>query len=743
MSFKHYFFFVLLLFTEQVILGQTQDISYVEYVNPFIGVADGDNSNCVIGPQLPFGSINPSPHTPNGGHDGYTINEPIRGFAQLHVSGTGWGKYGQVFLSPQVGFNHEETGHDSEKRNESANAYEYSVELARYNIKTSVVPSWHSAMYKFSYPKNDSAHLLLDLTHNIPMDIATYVGGTVSVGEITVDTSGTDKLYGWATYEGGFVGGEYTVYFYGECNAPSIQSGVWKNSDVIPGKKRSKIDKDNDRVGAYLNFNTTNIADTTVLFKVAVSFKSVDKAREWLMAEIPEWDYDGLVAKAKAKWNDRLGKIHIEADSIQKVKFYTALYHSMLMPRNRTADYPEFAEEADLWDDQYAIWDTWRTMYPLMMLIDPEMVRSNLKSFIHRFEVNGYVKDAYAAGNDMPEEQGGTDIDNIFADAYVKGLDGINWNDAYKLIKHNADHQRHGWQGWGNFNITDPVQGQYAEKGWIPAGIMSCSYTLEYAYNDYCAATIAKGLGYEADANKYLERSHGWTNLWNQHKVSDGYTGFIMPKKADGTWVDIDPKKSWGSWVDYFYEGSSWTYSYFMPHDIERLISFSPTSACFAEKLNYAFKNNLIAYSNEPAFLAPQLFHYVDRTDLASYWVRKNHRENYTLERYPGNDDSGAMSSWYVFVSMGLFPNAGQDIYYITGPAVDKAVISLENGNTFTIKAKNVSEENIYVQSCTLNCEPLGVAWITHETILNGGTLSFVMGAEPSNWGTNNKLVPQ
>eukprot|EP00825_Cyclidium_porcatum_P028699 TRINITY_DN30885_c0_g1_i1.p1 TRINITY_DN30885_c0_g1~~TRINITY_DN30885_c0_g1_i1.p1 ORF type:complete len:293 (+),score=26.79 TRINITY_DN30885_c0_g1_i1:113-880(+) len=211
-------------------------------------------------------------------------------------------------------------------------------------------------------------------------------------------------------------------------------------------------------------------------------------------------------------------KIKIETSSEdQKKIFYTALYHVMFQPRNRTGDNPKWQSNKPYWDDNFAIWDTWRTAYPLLLLIDPEMVRCNILCFIDRLKNNGKVRDAFVAGNDMDAEQGGNDVDNVIADAYVKGLQGINWNEAYQLIKHNADYERKGLftdnesknQKEAAYKINN---GKYKELGWIPECNNSNSNTLEYAYNDFCVAELAKGLGYTADYEKYLKRSNGWTN---------------------------------------------------------------------------------------------------------------------------------------------------------------------------------------------------------------------------------------
>jgi len=706
--------------------------SPVDYVDPRIGVLDAV-SNCVIGPQLPFGSINPSPETPSGSHDGYSPAEPIRGFGQLHASGTGWGKYGEVFVSPQVGLAVDERAHESPKEDERATAYEYSVTLTRYRTRVEVTPARHSAMYRFTFPASDSASVLIDVTHNIPMDIAPEIGGRVSAGEVSIDTSGEWTIRGSGTYRGGFGQGDYQVFFCAVFNRSPRAFGTWSNGRISDRASRAGIAGMNDRIGAYLIYSAKK--DEPVLMKIAVSFKSTARAGEWLAREIPRWDYAAVRDRAKAAWNAGLSKIEIEGrDDTLKTLFYTALYHAMLMPRDRTSDIIGYPDGIPLWDDEYAVWDTWRTVFPLMVLLDPAMVSGNVNSFVARYAANGKVKDSFIAGNDMDEEQGGNDVDNIIADAFVKNVPGVDWNAAYRLVRHDAETQRRGWEGGPDTIRPDIPTGAYRTLGWIPAGIMSCSKTLEYAYNDFCASEMAARLDSPGVSARYAYRSGLWKALWNPDASSGGYKGFIVPRTADGQFVAIDPEKNWGSWKEYFYEGSSWTYSCFVPHQIPALVDLCGGKRAFVSRLEYALEQNLIDYSNEPAFLAMHEFHYAGRPDLASRWVRTLMRTGYSMRGYPGNDDSGAMGSWFVFGALGFFPNAGQPIYYLHGPSFSRITVHLPGGKTLSIIGQRASPENIYIQSLSVNGKPYHRSILPHALIGKGGTLRFVMGPQPKIW---------
>lgn len=721
---------ICLFFTNSIAYSQLAGKEAVDYVDNFIGVRD-KNTSCILGPQLPNASISPSPQTAPGSvnydMDGYIMGEPIRGFAQLHVSGTGWGKYGQILFSPQIGLAVGESEHDSPKTDEAAFPFEYSVALTRYGIKTQIAPQQHSAIYRFTFPKSEKSNILFDLSHNIT-DIATVMKspkGNFLEGKVTFSNSEGTELRGYGQYIGGFSNGPYKIFFCIRLSKAPQSKGTFSNDIINKGSAEQVANKVEDRIGAYAQYTTEE--GEVLYLKVAVSMQSAENAAAWLDAEIPQWDYDQVKENARKKWNQELGKIEIQGgtDAERRI-FYTALYHSSIMPRDKTNDMVGFDKDVAVWDDHLAVWDTWRTLYPLKVLTNPEMVSGTINSFIARLKKNGRVKDAYVAGNDMMAEQGGNNIDNIIADAFVKGVKEVDWQQAYEVIKFNADSERNGI----SYGKPDNSK-MYKELGWIPAGKMSCSVTLEYAYNDFCASQLAKSLGSKEDYKKYLDRSTKWINLWDKNAQSDGFKGFIVPKNLDGQFVAIDIKKNWGSWKDYFYEGSSWTYSYFTPHQFEKLVEVSGGKEAFAKKLQYAFDNNLIDYGNEPAFLAVHAFHYAGRTDLASFYIRRLMKERFTLNGSGENDDSGAMSSWYIFSAMGFFPNAGQNIYYLTGSPFEKTVLTLGNGKKVIITAKNASDKNVYIQSCKINGKTWKNSIFTHKEIENGGTIEFVMGEKP------------
>ncbi len=712
--------------TEMTVSANIPLIDYVDYVDPFIGT-DGGWSNTTVGPQLPNGSVNPGPDTPNGSHDGYDYQSDIIGFSQLHVNGAGYGKYGQFLISPQMGLDVTPEGHTSPKSNEKAKAYEYGVTLTKYDIDVRFTPEHHSTIYEFTFPQSsepNQATLLFDIAHNVPQYIA-QIGGTAKNLSATVSITDTGTVVsGKGTFSGGFGDGEYTVHYYCEINQPAVAYGTFLDQRIMNGQDSIFIASADTPAGVYLQFDSRT--ENKVMAKVGISFKSIEQAEKWLTEEIPDWNYIAVKQQAINLWNDRLSKIRVKSEDKEALTiFYTCLFRSQLMPRDRTNDYAVY-KDAPMWDDHYATWDTFRTVYPLNILIYPEMVTETIQSYLTRFAANGMVHDTFVAGQETWTEQGGNNIDNIIAEAYVKGVQGIDWEQAYALLKYNAENERHGWQGWEKPNALDSNMASYQNNGYIPAGIMSCSYTLEYAYNDYCTAQVAKGLGKTEDYQKYLERSHQWTHLFNPDLESDGFKGFIAPRQTDGRFVPIDPKQQWGSWNQYFYEGNSWTYSFFMPHDIEKLIALCGGKDPFEARLKYGLEQDLIDFGNEPAFLSPFLFAYTDHPELISEYTRRL-MQRYTLSAYPGNDDAGTMSAWYIFASLGFFPNAGQDIYYLLAPSFEECAVTLANGKEIILRVKNFSPENTRIASISINGQPYDSYIIHHAQIAEGALIEFTM----------------
>jgi predicted alpha-1,2-mannosidase len=555
-------------------------------------------------------------------------------------------------------------------------------------------------------------------------------------------------MEGYTRIIGGWnVGKAYTVYFYALFNTKAYDYGTWKDKIMHP-RNKEEYDQ-NTASGAYFEYKTTK--GQPILVKVGISFLSTGKAKANLFNEIPQWDFDLTRSQAKKQWNDELSKIVVETKNEDTKKiFYSSLYRCMLMPVDRTGENPLWKSDEPYYDDFYCIWDTYRSMNPLLTIISPSRESAIIRSLIDIYEHDGYMPDA-RSGNFNGRTQGGSNCDMLIADAYVKELTGINYQKALEAMIKNAevapggDERKEGRGGLDDYNTLGFLSYNHERAG---------SRTVEYAANDFAIATVAKGLGKNNEYQKYIKRANNWQNLWRSDMESHGTKGFIWPKDRKGNWIDtINNVYVWtpngmkwqkfdvltaGSWPDFFYESNSWEYSLYVPHDVKSLIEKCGGKEKFISRLDTFFTNQYFDIGNEPGFLTPCLYNYAGRPDKTAFVVKNNIPKHFNSSHtgIPGNDDSGAMGSFYALYAMGFFPNAGQDVYLITSPGFDKVTIHLENGKTFEIIAKNAGENNIYIQSATLNGKPFNQCWFSHNDIISGGKFEFILGNKPSQWGT-------
>ena len=712
--------------------SQTKKQNLIQFIKPEIGLDNG--GNVIPGPCLPFGMVKLGPDCVAGSNSGYISGGKIKGFSHTHVSGTGGGaKYGNITVAPLVG-KLNVTDYESLGANENMSAGYYKVDLTKWDVVAELTTTHSCGFHKYTFPASDNAHLLIDAGSFLdcsgnPTEAQFFVGSEIEIISPTQVEGYTRIRNGWGK------GDAYTVYFSAEIDTPADEFGTWKSGLIKPDSK-SEADT-GEKTGAFLKFQIH--ANQSIKLKVGISFMGRLKARANRENEIPDWDFEYVKNQAKTKWNDFINKVTVEGGTDElKTMFYTALYHTMLMPSDRTGENPKWKSNAPYYDDYYAIWDTYRTTNPLLTLINPEMQVDLIRSMIDIYEHEGYMPDA-RSGNDNGRTQGGSNCDMLIADAFVKGLDGIDYEKAYRAMVKNAEvppggnEQKEGRGGLIDYNTKGYVSTDFERAG---------SRTLEFANCDWATATVAKGLGKTEDYEKYKKRANNWMNLWRPVK-DHGAKGFIWPRNADGSWDETyDMFQEIGYWTEFFYESHTWEYSFYVPHDMKKLIEICGGRENFIKRLDTFFEEGFYNVNNEPGFLTPCLYVYAGRPYKTAEKVRKIINENYNTSRsgLPGNDDSGAMSAWFAFHSMGFFPVAGQDIYLIGSPHFEKSTIDLGNGSTFTISAKNCSDKNIYVQSAKLNGKPLEQAWFRHTDIKNGGELELFMGDKPSKWGC--EIVP-
>ena len=651
------------------------------------------------GPSMPFGMCKPGPDCgvlPNAGWA--KMPEKVTGFSQTHVSGTGGGqKYGNILIQPGV---------KPQKRVNEEIALGYYATTFENGIRTEITTSERCAFYRIHYPKD--ALLLIDVTHYLGKDSVPDKREKQQFVGADIEIINNHEVRGFSRIRGGWNNGDaYTVYFCLQSDKPFEQKG----KDIVA------------------------FADTLVNIKVGISYVSEQQAKR----NIPANDFDGQLNKVRERWEQQLSKIQIKGSERDKRMFYTALYHTMLMPVDKTGENPKWTE-SPYYDDYYAIWDTYRTSTPLITLLDEQREANIVNALLNIYKREGYMPDA-RSGDCNGRTQGGSNAEVVIADAFVKGLKGIDYNLALQAmlkdaeVDPGADHEKHGRGGLK----------EYTELGYIPYGIdRAGNRTIEYAYNDYCIALVAKGLGRSDIYEQYLKQSQNWKNLWRSDYEWDGVKGYIMPKDAQGRWLDSVP---WGHskvyhpqipytpitkvapwylpwWSTFFYEALSAEYSLSIPHDVPGLIEACGGAETFRKRLDMFFDRKRYNVGNEPSFLTPYLYHWIGRPDLSSERVREIVTSNYTdqPDGLPGNDDSGAMSSWLAFHMMGLYPNAGQSYYLLHAPLIPEWTLQLCNGKTLRgiVKGKGTHFEKV-----TLNGKVLDDARLEHADLMEGGELMF------------------
>ncbi|TWB43443.1 GH92 family glycosyl hydrolase [Nitrospirillum pindoramense] len=698
-------------------------------VYPYLGIDWG--GEVFVGAALPFGmvKVGPDMETFDGFHigSGYAGTGRVLGFSHLHLSGAS-GKYGNILVAPVTG---EVIPADikSVRVDEVAKVGYYAATLTRYQTRVELTATPRVGLHRYTFLTGGDAHITVNLAAILNKgpgsESQKFLGAELKVISPTA-------IEGVGRYTGGWnEGGEYQVYFHMEVDHVPARVRTWAGGPPSPDATAT-VDGDQP-IGASFDFNAQ--PGEVVQVKVGLSFVSAAQAHRTVEKEAPGWDFDAIRAQATAAWDRALSPIAVTGGSDdQRRQLYTALYHTMLMPSDRTGENPSWTSTEPYYDDYYTLWDTFRTSGPLLTLIAPERQRDLVRSLVDIYRHEGYLPDG-RSGNDTGRTQGGSNAEVVIADAYVKGLTGIDYKTAYAGMRKDAEVPPQDPRKWGRGGLME-----YNAKGYLSlANERSGSRTVEYAYDDFAIATLACGLGRREEAKLYAQRSGNWSNLWDPALVKEGVKGFLRPRNPDGSWAEPNTLKR-GTWPDFFYEGDEWTYSLYAPHDVARLVALSGGKAGFLRRLDTLFLKRHFDMSNEPGFLLPLYYNWIGRPD------RTADMTVYALEReflgthggIPGNDDSGAMSSWLIFQMLGFFPVAGQDVYLISTPSFPEADLDLGEGKHFRVIAHNLDAErfNRYVQSATLNGQPLETNWFRHGQIKDGGVLELVMGPEPTRWGT-------
>ncbi len=713
----------------------TNNFDPTDYADLLFGVGCATSA----GPTLPSGSIHPSPETLEKDNGGYLRNQPIIGFGQAYVSGSGGVKcYGNFLLAPMVEgieLDHKKRASFAVEGTETGKCYEYCVKLEN-GISAKTTPAHNAAIYTFDYPEDKDAFLLIDVAHKLDID------ASMRNGSINIDSK-NKSIFGGGTYFGNWSGIDWNMYFAMEFDADFEENGIFEGEEIysVSSSDVTCVSIDSEkRLGAYIKFKNKKVK-----VKISISFISVEKAKEFLSEQIPDFDYDAIKEQARKKWRDVLSVIEIESvDNALLRRFYTAMYHMNIQPRNRISDHGK-------WDDFHTVWDTWKTVFPIYSLLYPKKMGAIIESMIDRAKENErlgngiVIADEYMAAQEGLAGQGGNDVDNVIVDAFIKNvpLNKYSWEDAYNVLLKSASEMRSSEYIDNGFAYESKETASGISYTWR---MRPAAATLGFAFNDKAIANMANQMGNKEDYKKFEARSANWLNVWNPNVESEGFYGFPQKRNADGSFDEgFDAH---GGYNTHFYEATAWDASYINYNDVARLIKAMGGEETFVKRLLWACehskdyynddhgKEGYLNFTNEPSFQIPWLFcvDEIRRPELAAKVINEVIKR-FSLENdYPGDEDNGGMSSYYVFLMCGFFPFATTENYYLHGTRVNKITFHLGNGKDFTITGDNVCEGNIYVQSATWQGNPLNVCKLTHKQISEGGVLHFVMGDKPSNW---------
>ncbi|PCE63623.1 GH92 family glycosyl hydrolase [Sediminicola luteus] len=718
----------------------------MSWVDPFIGT--GGHGHTYPGATVPFGMIQLSPDNGTAAWDwcsGYHFTDSIiAGFSHLHLSGTGIGDLYDIRISPvnrNVDLSNLANNRDSldyvsrfSHETEQASPGYYKVRLEDFGIDVELTAGKRTGLHKYTFTEDQMQSVVMDLGFSINWDSPTSTKIRLKDKYTVV---GHRHSTGWAKNQKLF----YAIKF-----SKSIAGyDLWNEGKMLEGVSETM----GNHTAVQLFFNSLKKRQLKV--RVAVSSVSEANALANLASESNNFNFKATKNAAIGNWNDHLEQIQLESESEDdKTIFYSALYHSHLAPTLFSDVNSEFRLENDTitkahWGNAYStlsLWDTFRAEKPLLGLLHPKRLADIANSMLAYYQVNKTLPVWTLYGNETNTMTGYHGVP-VIAEAILKDVEGIDAELAYEAMKNTMTGTARGL-------------GPYDEYGYIPFESMdeSVTITLELAYDDWCFAQVAKKLGKTEDAAYFGNRAQAYQKLF------DTKTGFMRAKSLDGkTWrIPFDPKFSAHRVHADYTEGNAWQHSWFVPHDVENLISLHGGPEMFTNKLEQLFTEDseitgdnvsvdisgLIgqyAHGNEPSHHIAYMFNKAGKPWRTQYWVNQILRSQYqnTPDGLSGNEDCGQMSAWYIFSALGIYPlNPSSTTYEIGSPLFPVAKVKVGDKNYFEIRANDVNNDNIYIQSAKLNGKPLNRTYITHQEVVNGGELVFQMGPKPNrDWGNN------
>lgn len=699
----------------------------IGYTNPMIGT--DFTGNTYPGAQVPFGMVQLSPDNGLPGWDRisgyYYPDSTIAGFSHTHLSGTGAGDLYDISFMPVT--NPYKTGAEPlgiyssfSHNDESASAGYYRVLLKDYNINVELTATERCGIQRYTFPEAESS-IFLNLKKAMNWDF-TADSHIEIVDSCTI--RGYRHSWGWSPKQ--------YIYFQTRFSRPF--DAFQLDTTAITTKEKGRIG-----TAAIARFDFKTKQNEEILVTTALSGTSMEAAARNLEAEAPKDDFDFYMMQAQENWTKELAKIEVTSDDAdKKTIFYTAMYHAMLAPTIYSdVDGSYFGpdgqvHQAEGWTNYstFSLWDTYRASHPLFTYLQPERVSDMIQCFLHFYEQHGALPlwNLYGWETDMMI---GYHAVPVIVDAYLKGIgdfDPVKVLEACVTTANRDDYRSIGF---------------YKEKGYVASDHenWSMSKTMEYAYDDYCIARMAEAMGEKEIADEFYRRSQNYRNVFNPE------TSFMQPRDSKGNFIpNYDPE----AYIEDICESNGWQYYWSVAHDIDGLIELTGGEARFAERLDSMFtyettdKSKLpifstgmigqYAHGNEPGHHVIYLYNRVKQPWKTQQYAAQVMHTLYknTPDGICGNEDCGQMSSWYVFSAMGFYPVdpiSGQ--YEIGSPIFPEVKMYLANGKTFVVRAENVSDENIYIQSVTVNGQPYNKSYITHEMIMQGDTIHFVMGNKP------------
>jgi predicted alpha-1,2-mannosidase len=675
----------------------------------------------------------------------YYADKKIQGFRGSHwLSGSCTQDYGSFTLMPVSGMvktSPKDWASGFEHAQEVAKPYYYSAFLNDYAIKAEMTALSYSAIFRFAWQNTDTAVIIIQPNSDENV-------GFIEIDTLKNEVRGTNPVHriyqGWGQPAGFY--GNFVVQF----DAKIVDFGTFADGNVFPDKIQVYNQKG---IGIYVKFILPK--DKTLKIKAANSFVNFAGAKNNLQTEIPDWNFDAVKEKSRENWNRELAKIEVESTNKDELtKFYSAMYHAMLLPRTFSdADglYPSFSGQLPVQKVEngayycdFSMWDTYRALHPLFTIFQPTRAKDMVNSLIAKAEQGGWLP-IFPCWNSYTAAMVGDHVISCISDTYLKGISGINIEKGYPYMIQNAMKSPANFEdyknGMGRRALTsylkygfipdeDPVNEAFHKKEQV-------SRTLEYAYDDFALAQVARQLGKKEDYQKLLKRAANYKNVF------DPKVGLMRGRHENGQWVaDFTADKK----MYYITEGTPWQYSWYVPQDVQGLIKLMGGREKFVQKLDTLFGKGLYWHGNEPGHQIPYLYNFAGAPWKSQEVINQIRKDEYSTGPggLSGNEDGGQMSAWYIFASMGFYPACpGVPEYVIGTPAFSQLKIHLENGKTFTLKAKNVSEKNIYIQSANLNGKPFNQAFIKHANIVNGAELILQMGDKPNKqWASSKSAAP-